>query len=75
MASQTKTTRPDLASLPPSALLRLPQVLALIPVSRSSWYAGIAEGYYPPPVRIGKRVSAWRYEDIVALIKEGCDAR
>ena len=29
-----------------------------IPVSRSSWYKGIAEGRYPKPVKLGERTSA-----------------
>ena len=51
-----------------SRLLRLPQVLARFPVGRSSWYAGIAAGLYPRPVRIGKRSVAWREEEVTALI-------
>ena len=56
-------------SLPATGFLRLAQVLALIPVSKSAWYAGIAEGRYPKPVSLGLRTSAWRVEDILTLIK------
>ncbi len=42
----------------------------IIPVSRSSWYKGIAEGRYPKPVKLGERTSAWRIEDIRKLIDE-----
>ncbi len=42
----------------------------IIPVSRSSWYKGIAEGRYPKPVKLGERTSAWRVEDIRKLIDE-----
>lgn len=56
-------------SLPISGFLRLPQVLALFPVSKSTWWKGIAEGRYPAPVKLGERVSAWRAEDINALIE------
>ena len=49
-------------------LLRLPQVLAIVPVSRSSWWAGIQDGLYPRPLRIGPRSVAWRLTDIKALI-------
>ena len=50
-----------------AALLRLPQVLNLIPVSRSAWWAGCKNGRYPKPVKIGPRTTAWRAEDIRAL--------
>lgn len=50
------------------ALIRLPQVLALIPVSRSSWYAGIKKNKYPQGIRISSRTTAWRVRDIAALL-------
>ena len=53
-----------------AALLRLPQVLDLIPVSRSAWWAGCKNGRYPKPVKIGPRTTAWRAEDIKALLRK-----
>ena len=47
-------------NIPNNALLRLPQVLALIPVSRSAWWAGCKSGRYPKPVKLGPRTKAWR---------------
>ena len=55
-------------SLPTTGFLRLPQVLSLIPVCRSTWYAGIPIGRYPAPVKLSPRVAAWRVEDIRNLI-------
>ena len=49
-------------------LLRLKDVLALIPLSRSAWYAGIQKGKYPAPIKIGVRASAWLASDIRDLI-------
>lgn len=49
-------------------LLRLPQVLSIIPVSRSSWFAGIATGRYPSPVKLSARSVAWKSEHIWALV-------
>ena len=53
---------------PDIALWRLPTVLAHVPVSRSHWWAGVAEGRYPVPVKLSKRCVAWRSADIRALI-------
>ena len=53
-----------------AALLRLPQVLNLVPVSRSAWWAGCKNGRYPKPVKIGPRTTAWRAEDIKALLRK-----
>lgn len=54
--------------LPDTGFLRLPQVLMLVPVSKSSWWAGVREGRYPAAVKIGERCTAWRAEDIRDLI-------
>ena len=48
--------------------LRLEQVLALYPISRAAFYAGIAAGHLPKPVSLGARSVGWRTEDIRALI-------
>lgn len=53
------------------ALLRLPQVLSLIPISRASWYAGVKNGRYPRSVSIGPRAVGWRSSDIQSLIQSG----
>ena len=53
---------------PDIALLRLPKVLALIPVSKSGWWAGVASGRYPKPVKLSTRCVAWRSQDIADLI-------
>lgn len=58
-------TYPD---LPIGGFLRLPTVLRYIPVSRSTWWAGIQSGRYPKPVKIGPRAVAWRIEEIMELI-------
>lgn len=52
-------------------LLRLPQVLARIPVSRATWYAGVKAGRFPAPVSLGPRAVAWRLSDIAALMQVG----
>lgn len=57
-------------------LLRLAQVIApdgMLPISASTWWAGVKSGRYPRPVRLGPRIIAWRYEDIVRLAGEGID--
>ena len=52
-----------------TGFLRLPEVLKLIPVSRASWWAGMKEGRYPKSVHLSERVTAWKVEDIRALIE------
>ena len=43
----------------------------IYPVSASTWWAGVKSGRYPKPVKLGERVTAWRVEDIRALIEQG----
>lgn len=54
--------------LPPCGFVRLPGVLAVIPVSRSTWWEGVKTGRFPAPVKLGTRTTAWRVEDIRSLI-------
>ncbi|WP_245909625.1 helix-turn-helix transcriptional regulator [Sphaerotilus hippei] len=51
-------------------LLKLPEVLALFPVSRAGWYQGVKVGRYPAPVKLGARSVAWRRADVEKLIAE-----
>jgi prophage regulatory protein len=50
-----------------TVFLRLPQVLEIIPVSKSTWWAGIRDGKFPKAVKLTKRTSAWRRKDIEDL--------
>jgi predicted DNA-binding transcriptional regulator AlpA len=52
-----------------NALLRLPQVLTILPVSRALFYAWIKDGRAPKPLKFGK-CSCWRYSDIISLIED-----
>lgn len=56
--------------LPEIGFIRLPAVLQHIPVGKSTWWAGVKSGRYPKPVKLGERITAWRVEDIHALIAE-----
>lgn len=64
--------------LPEAGFLRLPQIIGdkrtvpptppIIPVSKSTWWAGVKSGLYPKPVKLGRRITAWRVSDIRRLI-------
>ncbi len=67
-------------TLPETGFLRLPQIIgdhkatppvpALFPIGKSTWWAGVKSGRYPQPVKLGPRVTAWRVEDVRALIEQ-----
>ncbi|BAI79786.1 transcriptional regulator [Deferribacter desulfuricans SSM1] len=50
-------------------LLRLKDVLEIIPVGRSTWYEGIKKGIFPKPIKLG-RSSFWKLSDIQKLIED-----
>jgi predicted DNA-binding transcriptional regulator AlpA len=65
-------------AFPSEGFVRLKAVLAPegpIPVSKSTWWAGVASGRYPKPVKLGPRITAWRAEEIRALMEDGTDER
>ena len=70
-----------MSRLPETGFLRLRQILGddsatpplppLIPVKKSTWWAGVKDGRFPRPVKLGPRTTVWRVEDIRRLIEEG----
>ena len=56
--------------LPDVGFVRLPQILAVIPVCRATWWAGVKSGRFPAGVLLGPRTRAWKVESIRALITE-----
>ena len=66
-------TAPGISEQPPihtipSRLLRLPQVLNLVPIGRSTLWAYVAKGKFPQPVKISERCTAWRESDVHAWL-------
>ena len=66
--------------LPETGFIRLRQIIgdaksvpplpAIVPVSKSPWWAGVKTGRYPQPIRtLGQRITVWRVEDIRTLIQ------
>jgi predicted DNA-binding transcriptional regulator AlpA len=58
----------QITPLVPKRLLRIKEVLRRIPMSASTWWLGVADGKYPRPVKLGKRMVAWLEEDIEQCI-------
>ncbi|MDR3480565.1 MAG: AlpA family phage regulatory protein [Burkholderiaceae bacterium] len=57
--------------LPETGYLRLPEVLYYYPISKSTWWAGVKSGRYPQGHKLSKRCTAWKAEDIRALLQQG----
>lgn len=56
--------------IPATGFLRLPQILAIIPISKSAWWEGCRTGRFPKPLKLGPRTTVWRAEDIAAFINQ-----
>lgn len=64
---------------PKTGLVRLRQITGdkkkgippYIPISKSSWWAGVKSGRYPQPVKLSERCTCWHAEDIRQLAGEG----
>jgi predicted DNA-binding transcriptional regulator AlpA len=54
--------------LPPEGFVRLPVVVKVLGVGKTTWWCGVREGRFPKPVKLGPKTSVWRVEDIRALI-------
>lgn len=55
---------------PKSGFVRLSQILAPkgpIPVSKSTWWAGVKTGRFPKSHKLGPQTTVWKAEDIRAL--------
>ena len=50
-----------------TTILRLPTVMALTGLSRSTIYLRISEGSFPKPVSLGARAVGWPEYEIAAL--------
>jgi prophage regulatory protein len=54
-------------------LLRIRNIIpGILPISRSKFWAGVAAGIYPQPVKtLGPRTTCWRESEIMRLVEKG----
>ena len=56
-------------TLPQTGFVRLSAVLAVYPVSKTTWWQGVRSGRFPAGVKLSENTTAWRVEDIRLLIQ------
>ena len=59
-----------MSNLENESLLRLPQVLKIIPISKRAWWQGCKDGRYPKPIKLGPRTTVWKASDISAFMRQ-----
>jgi predicted DNA-binding transcriptional regulator AlpA len=55
--------------LPETGFIRLANILRIIPIGKTTWWAGVKSGRFPEAIKLGERTTAWRVEDIRELIE------
>jgi len=55
-------------NLPEIGFVRIKTILEIFPIGRSTWWDGVKSGKFPKPIKMGERTTAWKIEDIRALI-------
>ena len=43
---------------------------AIFPISKSAWWAGVKEGKYPAPIKLGPRTTVWDVRKIRAVVEQ-----
>lgn len=68
MQKRSDTAAPQAANAaePPETFLRLPQVLARVPVSKSTLWGWVRAGKFPKPIKLGPMTTVWRESDVSA---------
>jgi len=66
-------------NIPKHGFLRLSQIIGnknsippqppIIPVGKSTWWKGVKSGKFPPSIKLGPRITAWRVDDIMTYIE------
>ena len=62
--------RKNLSELPLEGFVRLPVVLRVLDIGKTTWWCGVREGKFPKPIKIGTRTARWNVKDIRALIEK-----
>ena len=54
----------------PERLLRLPAVMAIVGLQKSSIYDGVKNGTFPAPIKLSRRAVCWPESHIAAWVDE-----
>lgn len=59
-----------LSNLSQSAYIRLPEILTLLPIGRSTWWLWVSTGKAPKGIKLGAKTTAWKLSDIQKLLDD-----
>lgn len=55
----------------PLKLLRLKEVLEIVPVKRSTVWQWVKDGKFPAPIKLGPGTTCWRLSSVQKFIETG----
>ena len=47
----------------------------VLPISKSSFLKGVKDGLYPKPIKLGPRITCWKWSEINKLISHGVEIK
>jgi predicted DNA-binding transcriptional regulator AlpA len=53
--------------------LRIPQILKLIPIGKSTLWEKIKKGEFPKQIKLGPKTAVWKASDVQAYIDNHCN--
>ena len=66
---QASTAVDAITTIPAAGFLRQPQVLSLIPISKSTLWRRVRARTFPVPVKLSQRITEWRADEVVAWME------
>lgn len=66
----SKKKPPGSPHWPTTGFVKLAQILAVIPVGRSTWLNWCEEGIAPASIKLSERITVWRVEEIDSFIAQ-----
>lgn len=57
-------------NLPSEGFVRMPQVLAVLGISRTTLYEGVKDGTFPKPKQLTKRTVVWSVRELREFIEK-----
>jgi prophage regulatory protein len=64
-----KQEKPEDRQETPLVLMRIPQILEIMPISRATFCSMVKKGEFPRPIKIG-RSSLWTQEQVQAYMRQ-----
>jgi predicted DNA-binding transcriptional regulator AlpA len=66
---QQAIQQPQIPSLPEFSLVRVSQIVQMIPISEATWWRWVREGKVKRGIKLGANVTVWKLTDVREFIE------